>query len=120
MKRAIVLVDHGSRRAEANAVLDEIAVRLRRRRPDCLVEPAHMELASPTLGEAIDACVAAGASEIVVHPYFLVPGRHSTRDIPTLVREATRRHPGVAVRVSEPLGVHDALLDVVLERVEAT
>lgn len=116
--RAILLVDHGSRRAEANAVLDRVAERLRRRRPEWIVHTAHMELASPTLAEAFDACVAEGAAEVVVHPYFLAPGRHSTNDIPRLVDEASRRHPDVRVRISEPLGVHDRVVDAVLDRIE--
>ena len=117
--RAIVLVDHGSRAAAANRVVATLARKLRRRLPGCIVHFAHMELAAPTIAEAIDACVADGAHEIVVHPYFLAPGRHSTRDVPALARAAARKHRGVRVRISAPLGAHDALVDVVLERVGA-
>ena len=116
--RAILLVDHGSRRDEANLVLDEVASLLRRRRPDWIVHAAHMELAAPSLDDAFDSCVADGAEEIVVHPYFLAPGRHSTDDIPRLVAAATRRHPQIRVRISEPLGVHDHVVDAVLDRIE--
>ena len=118
MKRGILLVDHGSRRPEANAQLEALAERLRRRAPDAVVAIAHMELAEPTIAQGLDACVAAGAREIVVHPYFLGPGSHTTHDIPRLVAEAAARHPGVSVRVSEPLGLHDKIVDVVLERVK--
>jgi sirohydrochlorin ferrochelatase len=117
MKRAILLVDHGSRRAEANAQLERIAERVRQRVPDRLVEVAHMELAEPTVGGAIDACAAEGADEIVVHPFFLGPGRHTTDDIPELVAEAAARHPDLRVRVSAPLGEHPALVDAILARV---
>ncbi len=119
MKRAIVLVDHGSRVAEANAQLEAVAERLRERVPERVVRIAHMELAEPSLDQAIDACVAAGAEEVVVHPYFLGPGRHSREDIPRLAAAAAERHAGVRVRVSEPLGVHPGLVDAVLERVSA-
>ena len=37
MKRGILLVDHGSRRPEANAQLEALAERLRRRVPDAVV-----------------------------------------------------------------------------------
>lgn len=118
-RRAIVLVDHGSRSPTANRVVATLARKLRRRVPGCIVHFAHMELAAPTIAEAIDACVADGAREIVVHPYFLAPGLHSTRDVPALARAAARKHRGVRVRISAPLGTHDALVDVVLERVGA-
>jgi sirohydrochlorin ferrochelatase len=120
MKPAIVLVDHGSRRAEANAVLDAVAEQVRAAEPGRIVHVAHMELAAPTLAEAVDACVADGARAIVVHPYFLAPGHHSTRDIPRLAAQAAARHDGVDVRVSAPLGVHAKLAEVVLERVRET
>ncbi len=118
MTRAILLVDHGSRRPEANAQLEALAERVRARAGGRIVEFAHMELAPPDIGAGIDACVAGGAAEIVVHPYFLGPGRHTRDDIPRLVREAAARHPGVRVTVSEPLGLHEKLVDVVLERVD--
>lgn len=119
MSGAILLVDHGSRRPEANAQLETLAERLRSRLPDRVVETAHMELAPPSVHEGVAACVAAGAEEIVVHPFFLGPGRHTREDIPRLVREAAARHPGLRVRISEPLGLHEKLVDLVLERIDA-
>ena len=119
MKRAILLVDHGSRRPEANAQLGALAERLRARLPERVVEVAHLELTAPGIGAGVDACVAAGAREIVVHPFFLAPGRHLTRDIPARAREAAARHEGLQVRISAPLGLHEKLVDVVLERVES-
>jgi sirohydrochlorin ferrochelatase len=117
MTRAILLVDHGSRVAEANQGLDEVARQLRDRLPDRIVRVAHLEIAAPGIGEGIDACVAAGASEIVVHPYFLSPGRHTSHDIPRQVEQAAARHPGVRVRLSAALGPDPRLIDVIVERV---
>jgi len=117
MKQAIVIVDHGSRRAEANAALEEVALLIRRARPDAIVRVAHMDLVPPTIADAFDACVAEGAGEVIVHPYFVSPGNHSMQDIPRIVREAASRHPGVAARITEPLGVHPNIAEVILERV---
>jgi len=113
---ALVLVDHGSRRPEANESLEQVAELVRAAAPGRPVRCAHMELAPPTLADAIEACVAEGAREIVVVPYFLAPGSHSTRDIPALVREAAARHAGLRVRVAKPLGVHPRLAELVLDR----
>ena len=115
---AILLVDHGSRRAEANLLLEEVAERIRARETDRIVRIAHLEILPPTVGDGIDACVTAGAGEIVVHPYLLAPGRHTSDDIPRLVDAATARHPGVKVRISAPLGLHEKIVDVVLLRVD--
>ncbi len=117
MTRAILLVDHGSRRTEANRVVEALAEALRGRAPEQVVRVAHLELAEPDFGAGVDACVAAGADQIDVHPYFLGPGNHSSRDIPRLVEAAAQRHPGVRIRISAPLGFHEKLVDIVLERI---
>ncbi len=117
-KPAILIVDHGSRRDEANRQLDALAERVRAREPGRVVHVAHLEIAAPSIAEGIDACVRDGAREIVVHPYMLSPGRHSREDIPAECREAGERYPDVRIRVSAPLGLHDKLVDVLLERIE--
>ena len=114
---AILLVDHGSRRAEANAALDEMAALVRARVPlGTRVMAAHMELCAPSIDEAISALVAEGASSVAVHPYFLGEGRHVTEDIPALVAAASQRFPALTVRISRPLGVHSLLAELVLVR----
>ena len=51
-ERAILLVDHGSRRAEANAQLEVLAEGVRRKRPGWVVHTAHLELAPPRVAES--------------------------------------------------------------------
>ncbi len=119
MKQGILIVDHGSRRPEANEALAEVALLVKRAIPGAIVHIAHMELAPPTLAHAFDACVAEGAREVVIHPYFLSPGNHTTHDIPRIAREAARRHPGVVARIADPLGVHPKIAEVILERIRA-
>jgi sirohydrochlorin ferrochelatase len=117
-KVALVLVDHGSRSALANAALEE-AVRLASERSGgryVAVLPAHMEIASPTIAEAFDAAVAAGATTVVVGLYFLGPGRHSVADVPEEAARAAARHPGLRFVVSGPLGPDEALADLALQR----
>ena len=115
-RRAVVLVDHGSRETAANAVIERIAAWIRPQLRECTVRVAHMELATPSLAEAIETCVAEGAEEIFVQPYFLAPGRHSRFDIPALAKEAAARHPRVRIRVTDPLGAHPAIAEVILDR----
>lgn len=117
MKRALLLVDHGSRREEARAVLDSVAAFVRER-SGLIVHAAHLEAAPPTIAEGFEACVRDGAEEVLVHPYFLMPGRHAALDIPARVREAAGRHPGVSWRVTVPLGFHEKIAEVVLERIQ--
>jgi len=116
MPVALLLVDHGSRSAVANRVLENLADVIRHQRPDLIVQVAHMDLASPSIPEGLSACVAAGATEIAVHPYMLSPGRHAVEDIPRMVKEAAQDLGDVTCRVTAPLGLHEKIAEVVLER----
>jgi len=115
---AVIVVDHGSRRAESNESMEVFVRASADRVPYPIVEPAHMELAEPSIGTAFDRCVSAGAVTVVLAPYFLGPGNHWDRDIPALAAEAAARHPGVAWLVAAPLGPHPLLMDLVDRRVE--
>ena len=83
----VVLVAHGSRASSANQAHLDLAAALAAR-----IEPtvlgAFMELAEPSIGDAIGRAVDAGATVVAVLPYFLHPGRHQQVDIPQLVAEA--------------------------------
>lgn len=114
---AILLVDHGSRSAEANALLDAVARRVGERLPGRRVAVAHLEIVPPSVAEALDALAASGVREIVVMPYFLAPGQHGVRDVAALAERGAARHPGVRLRVAAPLGLHPGLVDAVLDRV---
>jgi sirohydrochlorin ferrochelatase len=114
----LIVVDHGSRRAESNAMLEQMVVQVADIVPYDIVEPAHMELAEPSIATAFDACVDRGARTVVVQPYFLLPGKHWRQDIPALVEEAAARHPGVTYLVAAPFGLHPLMAQVVNARVE--
>ncbi len=117
----VIICDHGSRRAQSNDSLKEVAalfaVRFAR---DCsIVEPAHMELAMPDIAASYAACVERGATHIVVLPFFLARGKHWTRDIPSLTAQAAADHPGTTYQVAEPLGLDDLILDLLKKRLDA-
>lgn len=118
MRTALILIDHGSKRSAANEMLLTVAERARARGVYDIVEAAHMELAEPTLEQAFEACVSQGAERVVVHPYFLSPGRHSQSDIPRMTRAAAERYPEVETRLTDPLGVDERMIDVVMTRAE--
>jgi sirohydrochlorin ferrochelatase len=113
----VVIVDHGSRRQDANRRHEDFVRAWAARSAHPVVEAAHMELAEPSIGTAFDACVAAGATTVVVAPYFLWPGNHWDRDIPALAARSAARHPGVHYLVSAPLGPHPLLMDIVDQRI---
>ena len=90
----------------------------RREGRHAIVEPAHMELAEPSMQDAVDRCVEQGARHIVVAPYFLATGKHWDRDIPRLAAEAVARHAGVTHQVAMPIGLHPLMAKIIDERID--
>ncbi len=116
MPTGLLIVDHGSTHSEANRMLEKVAELVRVQAPGLIVHTAHMELAEPSIRTGFSACVSEGADNIVVHPYMLSPGRHATSDIPRLVSEVSASFPDVPYTVTPPLGLHEKISEVILER----
>ena len=114
----IVIVDHGSRRAESNKMLEKFVAEFAGPAPYDIVEPAHMELAEPSIATAFAKCVRRGAKHVVVCPYFLLPGKHWTEDIPALIEQAAANHPGVSYLVTAPIGLHPLMHGVIQSRID--
>lgn len=119
-KPAILIVDHGSRSAESNLLLHEIVERFAQRFAEeySIIEPAHMEIAEPSISTAYASAVRGGATDVIVCPFFLGPGKHWQEDIPRLVREAAAKFPHTNFRLAAPLGVNDLMLDLIHLRIE--
>lgn len=112
----LLLVAHGSRRADANQELLGLAATLAQRDSGYdAVRGAFLELAEPSIPQGISDCVEAGATRVVVLPYFLTVGRHVAEDIPRIVDEARAAHPSVSIELAPYLGARPAMLDLLLD-----
>lgn len=121
LQNGIIIVDHGSRREESNRMLESVADLFAKRFAAAykIVEPAHMELAEPSIATAYKKCVERGAERIVVCPFFLGPGKHWTQDIPRLTSEAAAAFPKTRFHVTQTLGIDDLILDLLDKRVRS-
>jgi len=113
--RALVVVAHGSRRAESNDEVRALTERLQvLAKGYDHVSCAFLELAEPLIPDGIAAAIAAGADEVVVLPYFLSMGRHVAEDIPGIVAESRRLHPQASIHIAPHLGSAPDLPDALL------
>ena len=112
----LIIVDHGSTEKESNEMFETIVKRFSDYLQHPYVIAAHMELASPNISEAFEELVKKGVKEIIVLPYFLLPGKHSQKDIPRLVQESAQSFPSIRWKVAEPLGVSPYLFELLKER----
>jgi precorrin-8X/cobalt-precorrin-8 methylmutase len=118
----IILVGHGSPKRDANNI--ELIGRLLHGaiHPNCsnnCVKVAYLQFAEPTITDAIKECVLFGAKKITIHPYFLSSGMHVTKDIPEIIEEAKAVYPHIEFVYTEPLGIHEKLVQVIIERIHS-
>ena len=112
----LVVFAHGSRVAAANAAVKRVARKAAGEGGFGLYSAAFLELAEPTLEDAVIALAAAGARCIVVTPYFLTMGLHLTRDFPKILDGIRARHPGLELKAAPPLDGHPALAGILVQR----
>ncbi|WP_437187763.1 sirohydrochlorin chelatase [Planctomicrobium sp. SH668] len=119
MLKAILLIAHGSRRAEANADLVIVAERLAAQlENDELIEIAYLELAEPSIPAGLERCVSRGASSIRMLPYFLSAGSHVAQDLERYREEFQQRYPETDCRVCPPIGLHPLMTEILLARLQ--
>lgn len=111
----LILFSHGSLLCGAGAALQEHAARLRARNRFPVVEIGYLNYERPTFAEAVDRCAQAGVRRAVVVPYFLVPGRFVTRDLPQQLSAMRVAHPSLQFHVAPPLGYSERIAESILE-----
>jgi sirohydrochlorin ferrochelatase len=109
-----ILVAHGSRVEAANQEIRELARSLSEKSGQ-KVKAAFLELASPSIPEALDSAAAENPAEIAVLPYFLTQGRHLSEDIPRIVQEKAQQRPDIPIRILNYVGSHPGMVDFLQE-----
>lgn len=115
----LVVFAHGSRVTAANEAVERVARETSRLAGIALYRAAFLELASPTLAEAVGELAATGARRVLVTPYFLTMGRHLTEDLPRLLRTIRAEHPELQLEASPPLDGHPHLAGILADRARA-
>jgi sirohydrochlorin cobaltochelatase len=99
--------------------LAALAAQVRRRLGETLFAVAYNEFCAPTIQEAVENLVAAGAHEVLVVPSMLTPGGvHSELEIPEILQQLRARHAEVTIRYAWPFDLEQvaAMLVAHLDR----
>jgi len=110
---ATLLVGHGSRREKSNEQVRELAADLEGRL-GVPTDAAFLELAEPSIPEGV-AGLAHSNSRLTVVPLSLFAASHVKNDVPLAVERARSEHPDVRFHAGAHLGVHPAILGLVLD-----
>ncbi|WP_435238013.1 sirohydrochlorin chelatase [Streptomyces sp. YPW6] len=111
----LLVIAHGSRDPRHAATVHALTERVRAERPGLRVETAFLEFNAPSVPRVLERLAAQGADEVVALPLLLTRAFHAKTDIPSVLREARTRLPGLRVRQADVLGP-SPLLHATLER----
>ncbi|MDX8365812.1 sirohydrochlorin chelatase [Cytobacillus sp. IB215665] len=114
--KAILYIGHGSRVEEAKLQAVSFINEMKQLISIPIQEHCFLELASPTIAEGINNCVERGATEIIVVPILLLTAHHAKKDIPNELAKASTHFPDIVIKYGQPIGVHDKIIDIMLER----
>jgi sirohydrochlorin cobaltochelatase len=114
----VLLIGHGTRdldgAAEFRAFAQDVERALGGSRP---VVPCFLELAQPSILDALTGCLERGVHSIVAVPLLLFGANHVKNDIPVALNQARALHPELDLRYGAPLGVEPELLGILDERI---
>ncbi|MFB6220011.1 MAG: CbiX/SirB N-terminal domain-containing protein [Halolamina sp.] len=114
---AILLVGHGSRREASNEQVRTVARSLEDRL-GVPVDAGFLELAEPSIGDAIDGLAPTVSRLTLVH-LSLFAASHVKNDVPVVVQQARGAHDDLTLHNGAHLGIHPAILDLLDDRAAA-
>lgn len=120
-ERALIIMAHGSRRAEANEEFFNLVKKIGEEASGghkryCTVLPALLEQAPPTLLEVCRA-LPDTVEEVDIYPLFFNQGRHVEKDIPAQVAEVMDALPEKTVQLLSYFGQSGGLAGLVLDHI---
>jgi sirohydrochlorin cobaltochelatase len=118
MSTTVLLVGHGSSKAEGNAEILRFAQNWRGRRPELRIDVCFIEHADILLDEGLSRA-AANSRRVVVVPLIINAAGHVKMEIPQEVDEARARHPNVEFVCTAHLGMGPEIYSVLQRRIKS-
>lgn len=117
MKKAVIILGHGSRSKGADDTVKQVAAEVGKSGGYEIAEYAFLQYAQPALQDALEKCVGQNAEKIIIVPFFLQPGTHVTKDVPAHMERAKKQNPGIDIVVTDCVGSHPLIATIVLDLV---
>ena len=115
-KPDLIIVAHGSRREQSNQEVRDLADKIEQISGHIYrsVSAGFLELAEPSIPDALLQKINDGAQSIDVFPYFLSAGRHVTVDVPNEIEKVSAIHHNVSITLKPYLGDNQDLPHIIL------
>ncbi|MGM9525502.1 MAG: sirohydrochlorin chelatase [Peptococcaceae bacterium] len=116
MKQAVILLGHGSIREEANVEVRNMWRMLAEQLPELDIRGSFVEVAEPTLEQAIGQLAAEHVERIVIVPMFLTRGNHLSNGIPRILKSMRQKYSHIQIDLTRHLGVDPLLAEIIKNR----
>lgn len=115
LRKALLIVDRGSREPDVRQELQEICSLAKSRAGYDYADYCFLEVLPPFIAEGIDKCVSSGAGFITVMPYFLYPGMK----LKDSVKQSARigRDKRLSMTITRPLSYHPMMAQLIVDRI---
>ncbi len=117
--KAILYIGHGTRAKKGAEEAKSFLQRVIQQVDVPIQEISFLELTEPTIEFGFQRCVERGATEITIVPLFLLAAGHIKKDIPDALLPLRAKNPDVQVKMANPFGVQEEILDAVEELVRS-
>ena len=115
----VIILAHGSRNeCGVSEIMKGVSAAVKASlSPEVKVVWAAMQFNHPDLEEATGILLKQGVKRVVIMPYFLFEGVHTTRDIPRRIEDMRQTNPGVEFIFASTLGADEHLIDLIVRRI---
>lgn len=112
-----IIVAHGMRRGRQNQALEAFISELVK---DDIhhYDIAFLESEHQDLAKVMMTLIQSGVVHFKIVPLLIFSAMHYLKDIPNIVHEMKQMYPGITVEVSEPLGTHPLMTEIIMQRIE--
>jgi len=118
MQTAVLIVGHGTREPEGTYGFLELVSSVQKQ-VRSYVQPAFLEITSPSISEGAEHCLSTGAERLFVIPLFLFGGQDIKKKLPQALETVRMRNPQLAIAISPPIGPDQRILEILKERLES-
>ena len=120
MNVGLLLVGHGTHHAAGVEQFLALARLVANRLDDVPVEPAFLEIQSPTIDDGVRQLLERGVRRIVIVPALLFAAGHAKHDVPAAVAAAVGDAPDAVVQQAAHFGCQREILELSRRRYEQT
>lgn len=116
MKKALLIIDRGSKMKEVKDELQETCNMIKDKTEYDYVDYCFLEVVPPFIDEGINRCIIRGADSITIVPYFLYPGmklKDAVKRSASIIHNQNRR-----MVITKPLSYQPIISEIVLNHIK--